>query len=143
MAAAKRPPSSVALARAQSLVPLLAEMIENSDPSQDGLDFNQIEASAAGIGDVLARLLMKQAVERRPAASEDEIEDAYQRACRKADLPAETPESPHTRKVRRMRRERTLKTVRGPVTFDREYLYFPGLKTGVFPPRRTPGPAPR
>ena len=57
--------SAAALAQAQELLPILAEMIESNDPSLDGLDFNQIEANAAAIGDVLARALMLRAGRKR------------------------------------------------------------------------------
>lgn len=132
----RRPASLAAVARAQALVPQLAELLENHDPCQAGLKFNQIEASAAAIGDVLARLLMKTAAETQAPASEGEVAAAYRQAREKAGLP---PQALHAEapSVRRMRKQRTLKTMRGEVPIEREYLYFPGLKTGVFPPRPT------
>ena len=134
MSNARRPASAAALARAQALVPQLAELIENHDPGLAGLNFDQIEASSAAIGDVLARLLMKKAAEAQAPASEGEVATAYREAREKAGLPPEPP-SAKAPTVRRMRKQRTLKTMRGEVPLEREYLYFPGLKTGVFPPR--------
>jgi hypothetical protein len=123
------------MARAQALVPALAELIENHDPALEGLDFNQIEASAAAIGDVVSRLLMKGAVEQRPVATKQEVEAAFERARQKAGRPASEPASAEERRVMRGRRKRRLKTMRGPVEIEREYLYFPALGTGIFPPR--------
>jgi DNA/RNA-binding domain of Phe-tRNA-synthetase-like protein len=104
----------------------------------EDLDFNQVEASSAAIGDVLARLQMKQAVAQRPAATDSEVQAAFEQARQKAGVSPGTPVTPGEQEVRRLRKKRTLKTIRGPVEIEREYLYFPALRAGVFPPGPTP-----
>ena len=135
MTVAPRRASPAAVARAQALLPALAELIENQDPCLKHLDFNQIEASSAAIGDVLARVLMQEAVAQRPAATEPEVQTAYEQALRKAGTSSATAATLPEAEVRRMRKKRKLKTMRGPIEIEREYLYFPALKTGIFPPR--------
>ena len=98
MTVAPRRASPAAVARAQALVPALAELIENHDPCVKDLDFNQIEASSAAIGDVLARLLMQQAIAQRPAATESEVQTAYAQALKKAGV---TPAAAETCQRRR------------------------------------------
>ena len=41
------------------LKPHIVEMIEKNDPAVDGLDFNQIEANSAAVGDLLAKASMR------------------------------------------------------------------------------------
>lgn len=134
MSESSRKPSPAAMARAQALLPVLAELIDHHDPALEHLDFDQTEASAAAIGDVVARLLIKQSVEQRSAATDEEVQAAFERARAKAGPPASelTHEAGHL--FMRQRRKRTFKTIRGPVEIEREYLYFPALKTGIFPP---------
>lgn len=138
MAKSKRSPSAAAMARAQALVPMLAELIENNDPALEHFDFNQIEASSAAIGDVVSRVLMKQSVEQRLPADSQEVQAAFAQALKKSGRPVSEPLTTKDRQMLRMHKKRTLKTMRGPVEIEREYLYFPALKAGIFPPRPAP-----
>ncbi|MHC4253937.1 MAG: hypothetical protein ACYS9X_32890 [Planctomycetota bacterium] len=45
--------------------PHIVEMIEKSDPAVAGLDFNQVEANSAAVGDLLAEAAMLEAPRRR------------------------------------------------------------------------------
>lgn len=135
-------PSPAALARAealwQDLKPQVAAALEKMSPEQVGLTFDEIEAHSASIGDLLARVLMHDAMSQQPGLSEAEIERAKEVALAQAGSLARKL-STEALKVKRVRdKPCTVATVRGPVPLKREYLYFPELKTGIFPPRRTP-----
>ena len=133
--AAKRVPSAAALAQAQELTPILAEMIESNDPSLDGLKFDQIEASAAAIGDVLARALMLRAARKRGCLTPKREMHARQIALQGAGAAAAGLNPEELRMVRGKARKKKIKTVRGMIEVQRNYLYFPELHSGVFPPR--------
>ena len=133
-------PSSATLARAeelwQQLKPQVAAALEQTGPQQAGLTFDKIEAEAASVGDLLARVLMREAVVRQASVAPDEIARAKEQALAQAG-PQATPLSAEQLKVARIRDKPCLvATVRGPVPLERDYLYFPELKTGIFPPRR-------
>jgi hypothetical protein len=135
---ARRQVSAAAWAQAQELTPILAEMIEQHDPCLQGLDFNQIEANAAAIGAVLARLLMRRAVQRQADPTPEEEQGARQQALQQADAKLSRGRRAEELKMVRARgKRRKLKTMRGEVELARTYLYFPELKTGIFPPRPT------
>jgi hypothetical protein len=133
-------PSAAAVAEAEALMqelkPTLVEMIERNDPSVRNLSFNDIEGNAAAVGDLLAKLLMVRELGRQPAITPEEEQAARQAAFHKAP--------PQKQKQKRApadlqmthipKRTRTLKTARGEITFAREYLHFPELGTGIFPP---------
>ncbi len=140
----KRQPSADALAEAEALMqelkPTLAEMIEQNDPAVKNLNFNDIEARAAAVGDLLAKLMMLRALKQQPPATADEEAAARQDAIRKASPQHRVKrESQDLQMTRIPDRPRKLKTARGEITFAREYLYFPELKTGIFPPGNTTG----
>ena len=135
-------PSPAALARAevlwQELKPQVAAALEKISPEQVGLTFDQIEAQSASVGDLIARVLMHDTVSRQPALSEAEIARAKEAALSQAGSLAGKLR-PEDLKVKRVRdKPCTLATARGPVPLKREYLYFPELNTGIFPPRRPP-----
>ena len=133
---ARRSISPAALAQAQQLVPFLAEMIEQRDPCLDGLDFNQIEAHSAAIGDCLARALMKRALHRQAQVSPADELEARRLALERAAPKLRRKHAAEDLQIRRMKdKRRTLKTVRGEVECARTYLYFPELQSGIFPPR--------
>ena len=138
----KKQPSPTAMAEAealwQELKPTLAEMLERCDPAVKGLSFNDIEGHSAAVGDLLAKLMMVRAVERQPALTVAEEQAAREQALRQADL-AERRDPAQLQMTRAGKRRRKLKTVRGEITFPRDYLYFPELKTGVFPPGEAAG----
>jgi len=133
----KKPPSPATLAEAEALwhelKPTLVEMIERCDPAVEGLKFNDIESHSAAIGDLVAKLMMVRAVERQPALTVAEEHAAREQVLRQADLEG-CREPAQLQMTRAGKRRRKLKTVRGEITFQREYLYFPELKTGLFPP---------
>ena len=132
---AQRSISPAALAQAQELVPFLAEMIEQRDPCLDGLDFNQIEAHSAAIGDCLARALMKRALHRQAQVSPADELEARRLALERAAPKLRRKHAAEDLQIRRMKdKHRTLKTVRGEVECARTYLYFPELQSGIFPP---------
>jgi len=135
-------PSASALARAEELFESVkvqvATSLEKMSPEQTGLTFDQIEEESASVGDLLARMLMHEAVRRQSALSEAEIERAKEMALAQAGSQQAGRLSADELKVKRVNRKAcTLATVRGPVPLEREYLYFPELNTGLFPPRRT------
>ena len=144
-ASQKNPPSSVAAEDAADRIcleikPRLIEMIERNDPAVAGLTFNDIEATSAAVGDLLAKLLMQRAVEKQRAPTDKEIGDARREALKKADPILTTGKKPEELRVKRIAgKERAVKTARGEVRYAREYVYFPDLKVGVFPPGQTPG----
>jgi len=131
-----RPVSAAALAEAQSLLPYLAEMIEQNDPALAGLDFNAIEARSAAIGDLLGRLLLRRVLDKSGTLAPQE-----EQAVRQAALANAAPARAHGRAPAHLKvvvqrdKPRTLKTARGPVPVPRDYWYFPELHVGIFPPR--------
>ena len=133
----KKPPLPTAVAEAealwQELKPTLVEMIERCDPAVKGLSFNDIEGHSAATGDLLAKLMMVRAVERQPELTVAEEQAARAQALHKADL-AGCRDPSDLLMTRAGKRERKLKTARGEITFQRDYLYFPELKAGLFPP---------
>lgn len=137
-------PSAAATAEAEALLqelkPILVEMVERHDPAVQNLKFNDIEADAAATGDLLAKLMMVRALRRQPRASVEEEQVAREMAVQKAapdGRPARAPADLQMTHI--LDRPRKLKTVRGEIVFPREYLYFPELKTGIFPPGNTAG----
>lgn len=134
--------SPAALARAealwQDLKPQVAAALEEMGPQQAGLTFDKIEAQSACVGDLLARVLMRDAVHRQPAASEAEIERARQTVLAQTGAQATPGRADELRMTHVRDKPCTVATVRGPVPLEREYLHFPELHTGIFPPRRTP-----
>src|SRR5881394_1165450 len=129
---ARQPISAAAMAQAQELTPILAEMIDQNDPCLEGLDFNQIEANAAAIGDLLARLLMRRAVQRQAEPTPEEEQQAREQVLRQADAKqGRERRAGELKMVRARGKRRKLKTVRGEVEIARTYLYFPELKTGI------------
>ena len=122
----------------QALKPRVAAALEKTSPEQVGLTFDQIEAESASVGDLLSRLLMHDAVGRQPGVSEAEIGQAKQAALSQAGPRAKKLRAEDLKMARIPDKPCTIATVRGPVPLAREYLYFPELKTGIFPPRCTP-----
>jgi hypothetical protein len=134
----KEQPSAAALAEAEALMqelkPTLARMIERSDPAVQKLNFNDLEGNAAATGDLLAKLMLVRGLERQPP-----ITPAEEQAAREAALckvaPQKQKRAPADLQMTRIpKHRRKLKTARGEITFARDYLYFPELGTGVFPP---------
>ena len=120
----------------RAIKPMVARAIEANNVRR-GAKMNDIEANSAAAGDLVARALMEAASLEFGRATDQEVAEARREALSKAE-----PElvsklgSKEPRLVRQMR-ERTLRTKRGPVRCSREYLYFPDLAVGLFPPRHT------
>ncbi len=119
----------------RELEPFLAEMVERNDPSVENLSFDDIEANSAAAGDLVARAMMLRALARQPATTDAEVEAAQREALRKASPELAADRSPEKLRMKRRRdKPRRIGTIRGEIAFSREYLYFPDLKVGVFPP---------
>jgi hypothetical protein len=115
------------------LKPQLIAAMEKHRAERSDLKFDEIESNSAGVGDLLARLLIQEALKEQAAATESEIEAARQGLANEAREIGKTPDQ--LRMTRMPARVCEVGTVRGPVPHQREYLYFPELKRGVFPPR--------
>ena len=120
------------------LKPHLADMIDNNDPSVLDLTFSDIEANSAAVGDLLAKLMMLRALAEQPPATDEELA-AMRRKVRKSADPdkAAHKTAAALNMTRQKGKRRKIKTVRGEITFERDYLHFPELGSGLFPPRRT------
>jgi len=134
----KEQPSPTALAEAEALMqelkPTLARMIERSDPAVANLTFNDIEGNAGAVGDLLAKLMMVRMLEKQPPLTAPEEQAARKAAFHKA-APDKQNRAPADLQMTRIpKRRRKLKTARGEITFERDYLHFPELETGIFPP---------
>jgi hypothetical protein len=113
--------------------PKVVETIAKHSPARTDLKFDEIESNAASVGDVVARMLMQEALREQPAATPAEVEDARDSLSAEARAVGKTPEELRLTRIRDKPCE--LGTVRGPVPHQREYLYFPDLNRGIFPPR--------
>lgn len=122
-----------------SLKPHLAEMIDRNDPSVAGLTFSDIEANSAAVGDLLAKLMMLRALAGQPPATDEEVAAIRRKVRRRGDPDRAPHKTAATLNMTRQKgKRRRIKTVRGEITFERDYLHFPELGTGLFPPRGTP-----
>ena len=120
----------------RKLKPQIVEMIQRNDPAVAGFDFNQIEANSAAVGDLLAKVAMRDALEGQPPATDAEIAEARQEALKKADPNLAAGKKPEQLRMKRMQdKERGIMTARGEIRYGRPYLHFPDLKVGIFPPR--------
>ena len=113
--------------------PQVLEVLERHCPERTDLKFDEIESNSASVGDLIARMLMQEALKQQAAASDAEISAARQELAQQAAGIGKSPED--LRLTRIPDKPCELSTLRGPVPLTREYLYFPELKTGVFPPR--------
>jgi hypothetical protein len=120
--------------------PIVAEAMERHGPGGGAVTFNEIEAGSAAVGDLLARMMMVEAVVQQGVATDEEVAAAREEAWKRAG--ADTPVEGGSEKLRMVRmvgRESDLKTARGELRYRREYLYFPEASFGVFPPGQTAG----
>lgn len=105
-----------------------------------GANINDIEGASAAIGDLLTRGLVQQVMAQQSPATEAEVAAACGEALQRAEPEkASGQRAEALRVVRQQGRSCELKTIRGPVPYAREYLYFPDLGVGVFPPRPAAG----
>ena len=111
----------------------VVEVVEKHSPERTDLKFDEIESNSASVGDLIARMLIQEALKEQAAATATEIETARQSLAEAARAVGKTPD--RLRMTRIPNRKCEVGTVRGPVPHQREYLYFPELKRGVFPPR--------
>jgi len=119
----------------EAVRPAVIEMVEKNDPSVEGLKFSDIEGNSAAAGDLLARLMMEQAVSIQPEPTAEEIERARRRAELVEGLPLVESDTAGVRAHRKGRKRKRLKTIRGEVEIERDYVHFPDLGSGLFPPR--------
>lgn len=113
--------------------PQVMEVLERHRPERTDLKFDEIESNSASVGDLIARMLIQEALKQQAAASDAEIGASRQELAQEAAGVGKSPED--LRLTRIPDRPCELSTLRGPVPHMREYLYFPELKTGIFPPR--------
>lgn len=137
-------PSASALTQADELYlelkPILAEMIDRNDPSVLNLTFNDIEATSAAMGDLLAKMMMIRALQRQGTATPTEELAARQAVLKNVPRKVAKKHKPEELHLTRIPdKPRTIKTMRGEITIKRQYLHFPQLSTGVFPPRDAAG----
>ena len=111
----------------------VVEVVKKHSPERKDLKFDEIESNSVGIGDLIARMLIQEALKEQEEATAEEIEAARQSLAEEASTIGKTPDA--LRMTRIPGRQCTVGTIRGPVPHQREYLYFPQLKRGVFPPR--------
>jgi hypothetical protein len=118
------------------MLPQIAEAFERHRPDRNDLRFDEIEANSAAVGDALGRMLMAEALRVQQTAEAEEIEAARKQALAKAPPDVASSLSAEDLRMTRMPDKACeLNTVRGPVPYTREYLYFPQAQTGIFPPR--------
>jgi hypothetical protein len=113
--------------------PKVLEAIEKHNADRTDLKFDEIEGNSASVGDLVSRMLIQEALREQSAASQEELKTARQSLTEQARIIGKTPDELRMTRIPDKRCE--LGTVRGPVPHEREYLYFPELKTGLFPPR--------
>lgn len=121
----------------EEVKPHLREMVLRSGSSVKGITFDDIEANAASVGDLLARLIMIRSVKGHSNTAPDQARSIRQEALEKAAPELAAGFEPDELRVTRQKRKRKLKTARGEIVISRDYFYFPDLKVGLFPPRHT------
>ena len=122
------------------LKPQVAEVLERHRTQGMTLKFSDIEADGASVGDLIARMVIDEAVKLQPSPTEAEELEARQAALSKADPKLAAPYRPEDLRLTHIPdKVCTLGTVRGPLAYRRTYLYFPDLRVGVFPPRPAAG----
>ena len=117
-----------------ALKPMVARAV-TANNIRAGAKFNGIEANSAAVGDAVARALMEASALEFARATDEEVAEAREEALAKADPDLAAKFKPEDLRVVRQMKERALRTKRGPVRYKREYLHFPDLKVGLFPPR--------
>jgi Trk K+ transport system NAD-binding subunit len=113
--------------------PKVLEAVAKHSPERTDLKFDEIESNSASVGDLVARMLMQEALKEQAATTQTDIERARESLSDEARAVGKTPEQ--LRLTRIPDKPCELGTVRGPVPHLREYLYFPELQRGLFPPR--------
>jgi hypothetical protein len=118
----------------EALKPMVARAVAANN-IRAGAKFNGIEANSAAVGDAVARTLMEASALEFARATDEEVAEAREEALGRADPKLVSKLGGKEPRVVRQMRERTLRTKRGPVRCKREYLHFPDLQVGLFPPR--------
>jgi hypothetical protein len=113
--------------------PQVLEAIAKHSPERTDLKFDELESNSASVGDLVARMLMQEALKEQATTTQADIEDARESLSDEARTVGKTPEQLCLTRIPDKPCE--VGTVRGPVIHQREYLYFPELQRGVFPPR--------
>ncbi len=119
-----------------AIKPMVTRAIEKNNIRR-GAKLNDLEANSGAVGDALTRAVMEASVLEFARATDEEVAEARTRALKKAKPEVASKFKPEDLQLVRMNQDRTMKTKRGPVRCRREYLYFPDLKVGIFPPRHT------
>jgi hypothetical protein len=111
----------------------VVDVVEKHSPERTDLKFDEIESNSVSLGDMIARMVIEEALKEQAAIQPAEVEAARQSLAREAHAIDKAPEQ--LRLTHIPKKHCQLGTLRGPVSLQREYLYFPELKTGIFPPR--------
>ncbi len=123
-----------------AIKPMVARAIEKNN-IRGGAKLDDLEANSGAVGDALrralTRALMETGILEFARATDEEVAETRTQALKKAKLEVASKFKPEDLRVVQMNRVRTMKTKRGPVRCRREYLYFPDLAVGIFPPRHT------
>jgi hypothetical protein len=118
------------------LKPLVAAALQHNSAINQGVKFDDIEARSVSVGDLLARLLMETSLTAQAAGQAGQAEQTAREAVREKAAAQPVPADPASLQITRMKaRPAVVKTARGEVRYRRDYLYFPELHSGVFPPR--------
>ena len=113
--------------------PKVLETIVKHSPERADLKFDEIETNSASVGDLVARMLMQEALKEQATTTAEEIQSTRESLADAARGVGKTPDQLCLTRIPKKPCE--LGTLRGPVPHQREYLYFPELKQGIFPPR--------
>jgi hypothetical protein len=128
-------------ARAEALwhriKPQVVAAMQKHSPERKDLKFDELESNSAGVGDLVARALVQEGLQQQPGTSAADIAAVRESLSREAAGVGKSPEKLRVTRIPDKTCE--LATVRGPVPHSREYLYFPELETGIFPPRPASG----
>lgn len=139
-------PSAASLKQAERLLqtmrPQVAAALERLGGRGKPVTFNDIESEGASVGDLLARTIMLEVFQQQAPPTGDELDAARKEALAQADPQLASAYRPEDLVVKRIPdKPCTVTTLRGAVPYSREYLYYPALGTGVFPPRPAAGPS--
>lgn len=128
-----RSPEERAEALWRRMKPKVLETIVKHRPERTDLKFDEIESNSASVGDLIARMLMQEALTEQASTTAEEIQSTRESLADAARAVGKTPDQLCLTRIPDKPCE--LGTLRGPVPHQREYLYFPELKQGIFPPR--------
>ena len=118
------------------LKPMVVDALQRNSAINQGVKFDDIEARSCSVGDLVARVLMETAAENQAAEIAGQAAAIARQAVSEKAKTEGVTVAPSALHVTCMKdRTARLKTARGEIEYQRDYLYFPELKSGVFPPR--------